>query len=95
MWLLLVILSGGAGDVMGDLSDCKDRGLVEAVDACMERKGWNADGTRRPQVTELGRFDTEQACNSERDRIGFEMAEAYPHEADFQIVCWLKKKAGI
>jgi hypothetical protein len=37
------------------------------------------------QVIEL--FTTREACQQERNRIGFDMAEAYPYEADFRIEC--------
>lgn len=37
--------------------------------------------------TVIERFETQQACQVERDRIGFEMAEAYPEEHDFDILC--------
>ena len=30
---------------------------------------------------------TYEQCLDERNRVGWEMAEAYPHEADFRIVC--------
>ena len=39
------------------------------------------------QVTVLKTFDSYDTCKPERDRIGFEMAEAYPGENDFVIVC--------
>jgi hypothetical protein len=35
---------------------------------------------------ELYRYETIEACQVERARIGFEMAESYP-EAGFRIVC--------
>jgi hypothetical protein len=35
----------------------------------------------------LNTFDTAEECQTERNRIGFEMAEAYPYENDFIIVC--------
>ena len=39
------------------------------------------------QGTALNTFTTQQACQQERNRIGFEMAESYPYERDFIIVC--------
>lgn len=42
-------------------------------------------GTNRATV--LNTFATYEACKPERDRVGFEMAEAYPGENDFLIVC--------
>ncbi len=39
------------------------------------------------QNTVLDRFPNEQLCQRERARVGFEMAESYPNEADFKIVC--------
>ena len=35
----------------------------------------------------LNAFTTQEACQQERNRIGFEMAEAYPGENDFLIAC--------
>lgn len=35
----------------------------------------------------LKTFDVEQDCQIERDYVGYEMAEAYPYEADFRIEC--------
>jgi hypothetical protein len=37
--------------------------------------------------TVLDRFETQQACLMERDRIGFEMAASYEYDHDFDIVC--------
>jgi hypothetical protein len=39
------------------------------------------------QVTVLNTFATYDACQTERNRIGYEMAESYPGENDFRIVC--------
>jgi len=44
--------------------------------------------------TVLNTFSTVEECQSERDRIGFAMAEAYPYERDFVIVCQLSLKHG-
>ena len=38
-------------------------------------------------VTVLNTFATYEACQPERNRIGFAMAESYPYENDFIIVC--------
>jgi len=38
-------------------------------------------------TTVLNTYATYQECQSERNRIGFEMAEAYPHDNDFVITC--------
>lgn len=32
-------------------------------------------------------FKTEEACIKERNRIGFEMAESYPWDHDFDVIC--------
>lgn len=37
--------------------------------------------------TVLNTFATYEDCQPERNRIGFEMAESYPYENDFRIVC--------
>jgi hypothetical protein len=39
------------------------------------------------RATVLNSFETYEDCKPERDRIGFEMAENYPYENDFRIVC--------
>lgn len=38
-------------------------------------------------VTVLNTFATYEDCKPERDRVGFAMAESYPHENTFLIVC--------
>ncbi len=39
------------------------------------------------RATVLDTFVTYEECKPERDRVGFEMAESYPNENDFRIVC--------
>jgi hypothetical protein len=41
------------------------------------------------KVMVLNTFATAEECQSERNRIGFEMAAAYPYERDFVIACQL------
>ena len=43
------------------------------------------------RVTVLNAFESYEDCKPERDRIGFEMAESYPNENDFRIVCELRE----
>ena len=43
-------------------------------------------------VTVLNTFATAEECQIERNRIGFEMAAAYPNERDFVIACQLNPK---
>ena len=38
-------------------------------------------------VQELDHYATWKECQTERNRIGFEMAEAYPESADFRVEC--------
>ena len=38
-------------------------------------------------LTVLNTFATYDACQPERNRVGYEMAESYPGENDFLIVC--------
>ncbi len=45
------------------------------------------------RATVLNTFATQEACQPERDRVGFEMAEAYPGENDFLIVCEFHERA--
>jgi len=47
------------------------------------------------QAYRLNTFDTKEECQTERNRIGFDMAEAYPYERDFVIVCKLNPKKEI
>lgn len=44
------------------------------------------------KVTVLNTFATSEECQIERNRIGFEMAAAYPHERDFVVDCKLNPK---
>jgi len=44
------------------------------------------------RVTVLNTFSTYEACQPERNRVGFEMAESYPGENDFLIVCEFREK---
>lgn len=43
-------------------------------------------------VTVLNTFATYEGCKPERDRIGFAMAESYPYENTFRIVCQLQDR---
>ncbi|TKS60760.1 MAG: hypothetical protein EWM72_01065 [Nitrospira sp.] len=43
-------------------------------------------------ITVLQTYATSRECQSERNRIGFEMAEAYPYDRDFVIACQLSRK---
>jgi hypothetical protein len=44
------------------------------------------------KITVLNTFTTSEECQSERNRIGFEMAAAYPNDRDFVIACRLNPK---
>ena len=44
------------------------------------------------KVTVLNTFATAEECQIERNRIGSEMAAAYPNERDFVIACQLNPK---
>jgi hypothetical protein len=44
------------------------------------------------KITVLNTFATPEECQSERNRVGFEMAAAYPYELDFVIACRLNPK---
>lgn len=39
------------------------------------------------RATVLNIFETYETCRPERDRVGFEMAESYPYDNSFRIVC--------
>lgn len=43
-------------------------------------------------IMKLETYATAQECQSERNRIGYEMAEAYPYDRDFVIACQLSPK---
>ena len=45
-------------------------------------------------TTVLHTYATSEQCQHERNRVGFEMAAAYPHERDFVIACQLNPKQG-
>ena len=42
------------------------------------------------RVTLVQSYLTQAECQSARDRVGYEMAAAYPNERDFVIVCQLR-----
>ena len=44
------------------------------------------------KITVLNTFAASEEYQSERNRIGFEMAAAYPYERDFVIACQLNPK---
>ena len=44
------------------------------------------------KITVLNTFATSEECQIERNRIGYEMAAAYPHDRDFVIACQLSSK---
>ena len=44
------------------------------------------------KIMVLNTYATSQECQIERNRIGYEMAEAYPYERDFVIACQLNRK---
>jgi hypothetical protein len=41
------------------------------------------------KIMRLETYVTAQECQTERNRIGFEMAAAYPYDRDFVIACQL------
>jgi hypothetical protein len=47
------------------------------------------------KITVLNTFATPEECQSERNRVGFEMAAAYPYERDFVIACRLQSNAQL
>ena len=44
------------------------------------------------KIMVLNTFATSQECQTERNRVGYEMAEAYPNDRDFVIACQLNRK---
>ncbi len=43
-------------------------------------------------TTVLQTYNTSQECQRERNRVGYEMAAAYPYERDFVIACKLNPR---
>jgi hypothetical protein len=43
-------------------------------------------------ITVLNTFSTYEECQSERNRIGFEMSVAFPHTRGFVIACQVSPK---
>jgi len=44
------------------------------------------------KITVLQTYATSQECQAERNRVGYEMAAAYPYDRDFVIACQLDRK---
>ena len=44
------------------------------------------------KIMKLETYATAQECQTERNRIGYEMAAAYPYDRDFVIACQLSSK---
>jgi hypothetical protein len=44
------------------------------------------------KMIKLETYATSEECQIERNRIGYEMAAAYPNERDFVIACQLSTK---
>jgi len=44
------------------------------------------------KIMVLNTYATSEECQSERNRVGFEMAAAYPYDRDFVIACQLNPK---
>jgi len=44
------------------------------------------------KIIVLQTYATSQECQSERDRIGYEMAAAYPDDRDFVLACQVSGK---
>jgi hypothetical protein len=47
------------------------------------------------RIMKLETYATYQECQIERNRIGFEMAAAYPYDRDFVIACQLSQKNSL
>lgn len=45
--------------------------------------------------TVLNAFLTYDDCQPERNRVGFEMAESYPYDSDFRIVCEFREASPL
>jgi hypothetical protein len=78
-------LDGDRGPLWYVESNCVCTGKVNAVWFLLIVLLAPPSGIDR--VTVLNTFETYEDCQPERNRIGFEMAESYPYENDFRIVC--------
>jgi len=47
------------------------------------------------KIMKLETYATYQECQIERNRIGYEMAAAYPNDRDFVIACQLSRKHSL
>ena len=47
------------------------------------------------KTMKLETYATAQECQSERNRIGYEMAAAYPYDRDFVIACQLSREHSL
>jgi hypothetical protein len=47
------------------------------------------------KMIKLETYATSEECQIERNRIGYEMAAAYPNERDFVIACQFESKARL
>ena len=47
------------------------------------------------KIMVLNTYTTSQECQIERNRVGYEMAEAYPYERDFVIACQYESKVRL
>ena len=47
------------------------------------------------KIMTLETYATYQECQIERNRIGYEMAAAYPYDRDFVIACQLSRKHSL
>ena len=52
----------------------------------------NSDVPGLTKTMVLNTYATAQECQAERNRVGFEMAKAYPQDRDFVIACQLNRK---
>jgi hypothetical protein len=96
-WLRTVSEEARHGDTTGGVEDLHEGGLT-AAGAAERSSMWLlvivllniVPGLNK--VTVLNTFATAEECQIERNRIGFEMAAAYPNERDFVIACQLNPK---
>lgn len=96
-WLRTVREGARHGDTTEGVEDLHEGGLT-AAGAAERSSMWLlvivllniVPGLNK--VTVLNTFATAEECQVERNRIGFEMAAAYPNERDFVIACQLNPK---
>ena len=94
MWYVRTTLNGKTKGGVKGLHEAgpNDAGAVERSSMCLLVIVLLNIVPGLEKVRMLNAFTTSEECQSERNRIGFEMAAAYPNDRDFVITCQLNPK---